>query len=175
MKKKKIGKKGTMTLKLDMSKVYNRFEWSFLDGVLKSMWFPESMVVLIGKCVSTVTYQILVNRQSSQSFSIGRGLRQGDQLSPYPFIICADVLLGLLKKEMMDSNIHGIQVTRRAPKISHVLVADDFLLFAGANSNEIDCLMKNLDIVLISTKLWRSATFRCPLGSLKTESSSPMS
>lgn len=118
-----------MALKLDMSKAYSRIEWGFLEGVLKVMGFPDSMIGLIGRCVSTVTYQILVNGQPSQCFSIGRGLRQGDPFSPYLFIIYADVVSGFLKKEMMDKNIHGLQVARWAPKISHLLFVDDCLLF----------------------------------------------
>ena len=71
-------------------------------------------------------------------------LRQGDPLSPYLFILCADVLSGLLSKEAILNNIHGIQVARQAPKISHLLFADDSLLFARANTVEAERILKIL-------------------------------
>jgi hypothetical protein len=144
MKKKKKGKKGTMALKLDMSKAYDRIEWEFIRGVLEAMGFPQNLVNLILRCISTVSYQILVNGQPSKSFLPERGLRQGDPLSPYLFILCADVLSGLLSREVREKRIHGIKVARKAPELSHLLFADDSLLFIRANRTEADRIMKTL-------------------------------
>ncbi|MCI09798.1 ribonuclease H protein, partial [Trifolium medium] len=105
------------------------------------MGFPPSMVALINKCISTVSYKVLVNGQPSRSFTPERGLRQGDPLSPYLFILCADVFSGLLKKAVLAKKIHGIQIARTAPRISHLLFADDSLLFARANAQEGDCIL----------------------------------
>ncbi|CAJ2652835.1 unnamed protein product [Trifolium pratense] len=144
MKKKKKGKKGTMALKLDMSKAYDRIEWNFVKATLKSMGFPSNVVDLILNCISTVSYQILINGQPSKSFNPERGLRQGDPLSPYLFILCADVLSGLMKRKAVTGGIHGIKIARQAPKISHLLFADDSLLFARASSTEADVILSVL-------------------------------
>jgi len=133
-----------MALKLDMSKAYDRIEWNFVVGVLKAMGFQEAMVQFIFKCMSTVSYQILINGRPSRSFSPERGLRQGDPLFPYLFVLCADVLSGLFKEQVNGNKIHGIQVARRAPQISHIFFADDSLLFARANPSEADCIMETL-------------------------------
>jgi hypothetical protein len=130
MKKKTKGKKGLMALKLDMAKAFDRIEWPFVQAMLSTMGFPETLIKTIMNCITSVSYQILINGQPSKCFSPERGLRQGDPLSPYLFILCANVLSGLLKKESQQSNIHGIQIARNAPKITHLLFADDSLLFA---------------------------------------------
>lgn len=99
IKTKTKGKKGTMAFKLDMSIAYDRIEWCFVQQVLSSMGFPE------------------------------RGLRQGGPLSPYLFILCANVLSGLIHFEVNKGDIHGIKIARAAPQISCLLFADDNLLF----------------------------------------------
>ncbi|XP_058749287.1 uncharacterized protein LOC131622279 [Vicia villosa] len=136
MKKKTKGKKGVMALKLDMSKAYDRIEWEFIIGTLQSMGFPETLTSLIHRCISSVTYQILINGQPSRILTPERGLRQGDPLSPYLFILCSDVFSGMLKQANRNKSLHGIKVARGAPIITHLFFADDSLLFTRASENE---------------------------------------
>ena len=62
-----------------------------------------------------------------------KGLRQGNLLSPYLFLLCAEGFTSLLQKAEMESNIHGVSICRSAPKISHILFVDDSLLFSQAS------------------------------------------
>jgi hypothetical protein len=133
MKKKRKGKKGVMALKLDMSKAYDRIEWQFVEKVMSIMGYPPRLVSLIMRCISTVSYQVLINGQPSSPFIPQRGLRQGDPLSPYLFVLCADVFSGLIRKEVAGKNIHGVKIARSAPQISHLFFADDSLLISRSS------------------------------------------
>ncbi|XP_057444702.1 uncharacterized protein LOC130736943 [Lotus japonicus] len=138
MKKKMYGRNGMMALKLDMSKAYDRVEWPFLQSVLHQMGFPSAWVSLIMACVTTVQFQVMLNGNPQVPFDPGRGLRQGDPLSPYLFILCGDVFSALIQKEIVASSLHGIKIARSpsAPMISHLLFADDSVVFARATMEE---------------------------------------
>ena len=92
-KTKKSGKLGSMTLKLDMSKAYDRVLWAFLLKLMEKMGFDGKWINLISMCISTISYSILVNGKPKGNISPTRGIRQGDPLSPYLFLLCSKVLM----------------------------------------------------------------------------------
>jgi hypothetical protein len=92
------GKQGFMALKLDISKAYDLVEWNFLEAIMRKIGFTYQWVQLIMKCVRTVTYRVLINGQPHGRILPTRGIRQGDPLSPYLFLICAEGLSHLLRK-----------------------------------------------------------------------------
>ena len=93
MKEKHTGKVGWMALKLDMSKAYDRVEWRYLEGMMRTMGFPEKFILLIMKCVRSVTYSIMINGKKCGHIKPSRGIRQGDPLSPYLFFYVLKVYL----------------------------------------------------------------------------------
>ena len=93
------------------------------------MGFAQRWVDLIMFCVSSVQYSVLVNEKQVGPITPKRGLRQGDPLSPYLFIICAEGLSTIIRKAEVAGSLHGVKVCRGAPNVSHFLFAGDCFLF----------------------------------------------
>uniref|UniRef100_A0A803Q247 Reverse transcriptase n=1 Tax=Cannabis sativa TaxID=3483 RepID=A0A803Q247_CANSA len=139
------GRKGFMGVKTDMHKAYDRIEWGFLAEVLKANGFNTHVCNLIMQCVTSVSFSVLVNGAPGNVFSPGRGLRQGDPLSPYLFILCSEVLLKLIWKTEDRGELTGIRIGRNTIPITHLFYADDALLFCRANQREALALSRCLE------------------------------
>ena len=88
-------------------------------------------------CVSTSSYSIHINGKAFGNITPSRGLRQGDPLSPYLFLLCAEGFTALLAKAEAKGRLHGASIGRRAPTISYLLFVDDSLLFCRATQEEV--------------------------------------
>ena len=136
MHNKRAGKVGSMALKLDMSKAYDRVEWGFLKQIMVRMGFHDKWISLIMECISTVSYSLLINGEPTGHIIPSRGLRQGDPISPYLFLLCAEGLNGLIRKATLQGDIHGVSLCPRGLKITNLFFADDSLLFCRASLTE---------------------------------------
>ncbi|XP_050207383.1 uncharacterized protein LOC126656807 [Mercurialis annua] len=122
-----------LALKLDMSKAYERIEWIFVKRVLRKMGFHFVWIKWIMECISSVTYSLNFNGDVHGFISPSRGLRQGDPLSPLIFIMCAECFSALLLQAERNQLISGVCIAPQSPSISHLLFADDSLLFVQAS------------------------------------------
>jgi hypothetical protein len=122
--------------KLDLAKAYDRVDWVYLEGAMRKLGFAEVWIQWIMKCVTSVKYSVRLNGEMLESFTPTRGLRQGDPLSPYLFLLVGEGLSSLIQKEIEDNSLRDLKICRRAPGISHLLFADDSLLFFEANQDQ---------------------------------------
>lgn len=97
----------SMDIKTDMSKTYDRLELRFLKKVMLQFGFHPTWVSWIMECVSSVSYSYLVNGSAQGCVKPSRGIRQGDPLSPYTFIMCSEVLSGLCTKAHAQGKLQG--------------------------------------------------------------------
>ena len=146
MQKYEGGSYGYMALKLDMSKAYDRVEWYYLEGIMRKMGFRERWINLVMGCVKTVSYSVLVNGEPCGTIFPTRGIRQGDPLSSFLFLLCMEGLNGLIKKADLQGDIHGYSLCRRGLKLTHLLFADDSLIFCRATLEECNKVMDLLKV-----------------------------
>jgi ribonuclease HI len=97
------------------------------------------------QCVTTVQYSVRLNGHVLDTFTPTRGLRQGDPLSPYLFLLVADGLSRLIQKDVEDGILSELKICRRAPGMSHLLFADDSLLFFQGSIQQATVVKNILD------------------------------
>jgi hypothetical protein len=140
------GKQGYMALKLDMSKAYDHVEWDFLEIIMRRLGFHDRWIELVMICVRSMTYSVLINGVPHGYIRPSQGIRQGDPLSPYLFILCVEGLSHSLCKAEREGKISGLAIAKGGTKINHLLFADDSLLFCKANFEEWGNVQKILEV-----------------------------
>ena len=127
------GRGGYMALKIDLEKVYDKLEWSFIRDTLLRFNLPKNLIELIMSCVLSVATSILFNGGALDTFMPTRGIRQGDPLSPYIFIMCMDYFGQLIQEKCAVNSWSPVKAFRSGPAFSHLFFTDNVVLFAKVN------------------------------------------
>ena len=146
MHSREKGKKGSLALKLDISKAYDRVEWHFLQGIMAKLGFLVTWINWVMGCITTPSFSILINGKPYGNIRPSRGICQGDPLSLYLFLLCAEDFTSLLAKAEMDRRIKGVSICREVPTISNLMFADDSILFCRATTGEVQVINEMLQV-----------------------------
>ncbi|XVF22870.1 hypothetical protein REPUB_Repub12eG0208500 [Reevesia pubescens] len=140
------GAKGGLIMKVDLEKAYDRVNWDFLRWVLMDLGLPSSLIALIMYCITSTTMSILWNGDTTDAFKPTRGLRQGDPLSPYLFVLCLQKLSSLIDNSVQNGEWQPLKLSRDGPLISHIFFADDLVLFGRASIEQCEVMLDCLNI-----------------------------
>ncbi|KAK3225828.1 hypothetical protein Dsin_005690 [Dipteronia sinensis] len=83
---------GYMAWKIDLAKAYDKLQWGFIKQVLKEIGIEGKLNSLIMSCIMNVQYKVALNGEMSETFLPKYGIRQGNPLSPYIFVLCMEKL-----------------------------------------------------------------------------------
>jgi len=128
------GEPGVMC-KMDLEKAYDHVNWDFLLYMLRRCGFEDKWCSWIAHCISFVRFSMLVNGSPYGFFSSSRGLRQGDPLSPILFVFVMEALSRMISVAVSGGLLEGFKVGNAA--FSHLLFADDTLIFCSAHSSQL--------------------------------------
>jgi hypothetical protein len=131
-------------IKVDLSKAYDRLDWKFIHETLHEVNLPIELINIIMSCVTTVKSNVLWNGARAEFFSPQCGVRQGDPMSPYLFVLCMDKLSHLIIEAIEEGHWKPMRAGRNGPLISHLMFADDLLLFGQANDDNLKTVLEVL-------------------------------
>lgn len=140
-----------MFIKLDMSKAYDRVNQGFLLKILGAFGFSSEWINWVMCCVKTPSFSVLINGESSELFGASRGLRQGDPLSPYLFILMAEGLGRLIKSQVAVGLIHGWNQNNSLSPQFHLQFVDDSALMGDAKVAKAVAFHQTLDCYLAAS------------------------
>ena len=147
-------RKPRVLLKLDFQKAYDTIDWNSLNTVMEEMGFGRRWRGWIQSCLTSATISILLNGTPCKPFKMGRGLRQGDPLSPFLFVIMAEVLNKMLTNATQLRFFKGLEVGVKEVKISHLQFADDTLIFSEVEEEYLE----NIKRILLSFQTFSGLT-----------------
>ncbi|KAK4384052.1 Retrovirus-related Pol polyprotein from type-2 retrotransposable element R2DM [Sesamum angolense] len=132
-------------LKVDLRKAYDTVEWDFLIATLRMFGFPAIFIRWIEECVTSAHYSVVVNGGVHGFFSGARGLRQGDPMSPYLFVLVMEVLHMILQQLIEQDGEFQYHWRCQELNLFQLSFADDLLLLCKADVRSVNLFRQGLD------------------------------
>jgi mannosylglycoprotein endo-beta-mannosidase len=126
-------------IKLDITKAFDSVSWEYLIELLRNRGFPSRWLNWLAIILRTSSSAILLNGATGNDIKHRRGLRQGDPLSPYLFILAIDVLNKIFELATEQGRLSKLKGRRASLRIS--MYADDAVIFTNPNREDITCIM----------------------------------
>ncbi|GLT51328.1 hypothetical protein SLA2020_247510 [Shorea laevis] len=130
-------KQSAFVFKADFAKAYDCVDWSFLDWMMDRLGFGNKWRDWIMECLSTARISVLINGSPTEEFKMGKGLRQGDPLSPFLFLMIAEGLNGLVQKAVTEGMFRGVEIGRRGLAVALLQFADDTIIMGKADTENV--------------------------------------
>lgn len=126
-----------MFFKVDFAKAFDSVDWNYLLKMLNRMKFPQKWIQWIEGCVTTAKANVLVNGSPSGEFALERGLRQGDPISPFLYLVAAEGLNLITKKAIKEGLLQAARIGKLYVEISYIQYVDAlFFVVEGTKENE---------------------------------------
>ena len=129
----KLWKRGGMLIQLDLAKNYDKIRWNYMIKTLEAFGFTQQWISWIVSLVFTTSYSLLINGALAKPFWPMRGIRQGDLMSPFLFILMADSLSRKLIVEKEEGTNLGVRLMKGLEPLNHALFAVDNILLGRAS------------------------------------------
>ena len=120
-----------------IEKAYDSVRWVFLYDMLHRMGFHNKWIKWIQGCLESATVSVLVNGSPTEEFKPSRGLRQGDPLAPFLFIVVVEGLVVLVRQVVKSNLLSGIKFGRKEVELSILQFADDSLFLCEDTYNNV--------------------------------------
>ncbi|KAJ9559867.1 hypothetical protein OSB04_005027 [Centaurea solstitialis] len=140
----KRSKKKSLIFKVDFEKAYDTVEWSFLFEAMENMGFGSKWIRWVKGCLSSARISVLVNGSPTSEFPMERGLRQGDPIAPFLFLIVAEGLHIMVEEALSKGLFKGVKVGSKEIQVSHLQFADDAVFLGEWNAENLENLIKIL-------------------------------
>lgn len=131
-------------MKLDLKKAYDMLNWQFIEDVLRRLQFPQKFIDWVMICIKTPKFSLLINGSPVGFFASKRGVRQGDPMSPYIFVLAIEYLSRSLKK-LKDCPDFAFHPKCRSIQLIHLAFADDLIMVCKADLKSPLLLKKYYD------------------------------
>ncbi|KAJ9549144.1 hypothetical protein OSB04_021687 [Centaurea solstitialis] len=160
----KKSKSQLFILKVDLEKAFDTLNWEFLDSVLAQLNFGNKWRSWVKNCLTSARISVLVNGSPTEEFSMQRGIRQGDPLAPFLFIIAMEALNVAIKDARSSGVLDGIKLPNNGPLISHFFYADDALFVGRWSARNVLNLLRILRCFHLSSGLKVNLDKTCLIG-----------